>query len=66
MTDTSYRIVPGDDGSFVVEIVRIGALPQTAAGFATEAAARGWIARDERFRYVNDPFTAPRAPRRGY
>jgi hypothetical protein len=65
MTDTSYRIVQREDDSFAVEIVRIGALPQTAAGFATEAAAMGWIARDERFRYVTDPFAAPPGRRRG-
>jgi hypothetical protein len=65
MTDTSYRIVQREDDSFAVEIVRIGALPQTAAGFATEAAAMGWIARDERFRYVTDPFAAPAGRRRG-
>jgi hypothetical protein len=66
MTDTSYRIVHRDDDSFAVEIVRVGALPQTAAGFPTEAAARGWIARDERFRYVTDPFWAPAGRPRGY
>ncbi|WP_428542348.1 hypothetical protein [Rhodopila sp.] len=66
MTDTSYRIVHRDDDSFAVEIARVGALPQTAAGFATEAAARGWIARDQRFRYVTDPFAKPSERRHGY
>jgi hypothetical protein len=50
MADTSYRIVHREDDSFAVEIVRFGALPQVAAGFATEAAAQGWIAQDQRFR----------------
>jgi hypothetical protein len=66
MADTSYRIVHRDDDSFAVEIVRVGALPQTAAGFATEAAARGWIAQDERFRSAADPFGTPAGRRRGY
>ena len=64
MKDTSYRIVHRDDDSFAVEIVSVGALPQTAAGFATEAAAKGWIARDQRFRYVAEPFGAAARPRR--
>ena len=59
MADTSYRIIRREDGSFVVEIISIGALPQTAAGFATEAAAQGWIAQDERLRSAVDPFRTP-------
>jgi hypothetical protein len=67
MADTSYRIVQRDDGSFAVEIVRFGALPQTAAGFATEAAAKGWIAQDERLRSAADPFGTPAGrQRRGF
>ena len=37
MADTTYRIVHREDDSFAVEIKRVGALPQTAAGFATDA-----------------------------
>lgn len=67
MADTSYRIVHREDDSFAVEIVRVGALPQTAAGFETEAAAKGWIARDERLRASADPFGSPAGRRwRGY
>jgi hypothetical protein len=67
MADTSYRIVHREDDSFAVEIVRVGALPQTAAGFATEAAAKGWIAQDERLRSAGDPFGTPAGRRpRGY
>jgi hypothetical protein len=67
MVDTSYRIVHREDDSFAVEIVRVGALPQTAAGFATEAAAKGWIAQDERLRLAADPFGTPAGRRwRGY
>jgi hypothetical protein len=67
MADTSYRIVRRDDDSFAVEIVRVGALPQTAAGFATEAAAQGWIAQDQRLRASADPFGTPAGRRwRGY
>jgi len=66
MADTSYRIVHRADDSFAVEIVRVGALPQAAAGFATEAAAKGWIAQDERLRSAADPFGTPAGRRRGY
>jgi hypothetical protein len=59
MADTSYRIVRREDDSFAVEIVSVGALPQTAAGFATEAAAQGWIAQDQRLRADTDPFGTP-------
>ncbi|WP_158926823.1 hypothetical protein [Acidisphaera sp. S103] len=59
MADTTYRIVRREDDSFAVEIKRFGALPQTAAGFATEAAAKGWIAQDERLR--SDSFGPPAA-----
>jgi hypothetical protein len=48
MADSTYRIVQREDDSFAVEIVRVGALPQKAAGFATEAAAEAWIGRDQR------------------
>jgi hypothetical protein len=64
MADTSYRIVHRDDDSFEVEILRVGALPQTAAGFATEAAAKGWIAQDERLRSAADPFDSAAGRRR--
>jgi hypothetical protein len=66
MADTSYQIVHRDDDSFAVEIIRVGALPQTAAGFATEAAAQGWIAQDQRLRAAADPFGTPAARRRRY
>jgi hypothetical protein len=67
VADTSYRIVQREDDSFAVEIIRVGALPQTAAGFATEAAAKGWIAQDERLRSAADPFGTPAGRRwRGY
>jgi hypothetical protein len=59
MADTTYRIVHREDDSFAVEIKRVGALPETAAGFATEAAAKGWIAQDERLRSSADPFSTP-------
>ena len=57
MADTSYQIVHREDDSFAVEIVRIGALPQMAAGFATEAAAKGWIAQDQRLRTTVGPIS---------
>ncbi|HEY1413497.1 MAG TPA: hypothetical protein VGF36_15230 [Rhodopila sp.] len=58
MADTTYRIVHREEDGFVVEIKSIGALPQIATGFATEAAAKGWIAQDERLRSA-DPFATP-------
>jgi hypothetical protein len=64
MPDTIYRIIRREDDTFAVEIVRVGALPQTAAGFATEALAKGWIAQDERFRSASDPFSTPAGRRR--
>jgi hypothetical protein len=48
MVETTYRIAQTEDGGFVVEVIRFGALSQTAAGFATEAAVHAWIAQDKR------------------
>ena len=59
MADTSYRIIHHEVDGFTVKIIRLGALPQTAIGFATEAAARGWIAQDERLRADAGPFERP-------
>jgi hypothetical protein len=56
MADANYRVVQREDDSFAVEITRSGVLPQTAAGFATEAAAIDWIAQDKRLREAADPF----------
>ena len=64
MADTFYRIFQTPDGGFAVEIISVGALPQTAAGFATEAAAKSWIARDKRFRSATGPFWVRAALRR--
>jgi hypothetical protein len=56
MADTTYRIVHCKDNTIQVEIVRMGVLPQTAAGFETEAAASSWIAQDQRLWNAADPF----------
>jgi hypothetical protein len=56
MADTTYRIVHREADGFVVEIARPGMLPQTAAGFATEAEASDWIAQDKRLWEAADPF----------
>jgi hypothetical protein len=48
MRDTTYRVLRGKDDSFVVEIVRPGALPRTVSGFASEAETANWIAQDKR------------------
>jgi hypothetical protein len=67
MADTDYRIVHCEDDSFAVEISMSGALPQTAAGFATEDDAKGWIAQDRRLRVAADPFGTPAGRRwRGF
>lgn len=55
MTDATYRIIQRADDSFAVEVARTGALPQTAAGFATEAEAMGWVAQDKRLWEAADP-----------
>jgi hypothetical protein len=59
MADANYRVVHRDDDSFTVEITRSGVLPQTAAGFATEAEATDWIAQDKRLWEAADPFRTP-------
>ena len=59
MIDTTYRIMQHDDGSFAVEIIRFGALPEMAAGFTTEAAVNGWIAQDKRLWDSVGPFQSP-------
>ena len=64
MSEASYRVVHRADDSFAVELVRRGALPQTAAGFATEAEAIKWIAQDKRLANATDPFHTPASRRR--
>jgi hypothetical protein len=59
MADTVYRIVPGENDGFAVEITRSGVLPQTAVGFATEAEANDWIAQDKKLWLAADPFRTP-------
>jgi hypothetical protein len=56
MQATTYRIVPHPDGSFAIEVHRVGALPELAAGFPTEADAQSWIARDQRLSNASEPF----------
>jgi hypothetical protein len=64
MADAKYRLIPRDDTSFAVEVTRTGALPQMAAGFATEAEANAWIAQDKRLWEAADPFRTPAYRRR--
>jgi hypothetical protein len=64
MTDAKYRVIQRDDDSFAVEVIRTGALPQTAAGFATEAEANAWVAQDKRLWGAADPFRTPAYRRR--
>lgn len=55
----NYRVIEQDDDSFAVEVTRTGALPQTAARFATKADADAWIAQDKRLWEAADPFRGP-------
>jgi hypothetical protein len=55
MADTNYRTVRRGDDTFEVEILRSGALRETAAGFASEAEAIEWIAQDKRLSNEADP-----------
>lgn len=64
MLDANYRVIHQPDDSFAVEVTRTGALPQMAAGFATEAEADAWIAQDKRLWEAADPFRTPAYQRR--
>jgi hypothetical protein len=64
MLDANYRVIHQPDDSFAVEVTRTGALPQMAAGFATEAEADAWIAQDKRLWEAADPFRTPAYRRR--
>ena len=64
VTDATYRVIRQKDDSVAVEITRLGALPQMAAGFATEAEAADWIAQDKRLAKTADSFQVPAARRR--
>jgi hypothetical protein len=64
MADANYCVIQRDDDSFAVQVTRIGALPQLAAGFATEAEADAWIAQDKRLWEAADPFRTPAGRRR--
>jgi len=66
MADVNYRVTRRDDESFSVEVTRVGALPQMAAGFATEAEAEAWIAQDKRFWEAADPFGVSKRRHRGF
>lgn len=64
VTDATYRVIRREDDSVAVEITRPGALPQMAAGFATEAEAADWIAQDKRLANSADSFQLPAGRRR--
>jgi hypothetical protein len=64
MADATYRLIRREDDSFAVEVTRTGALPQLAAGFATEAEAAAWIVQDKRLWQAADPFRTPAYRRR--
>ena len=63
MIERTYRVVRGHPG-FEVEIRRLGALVQIAAGFpseSAESAANAWIKEDRRIEEIDDRH-APVAP----
>ena len=64
MAGANYRVIQRDDDSFTVEVTRTGALPQIAAGFATEVEADAWIAQDKRLWEAADLFRGPAHRRR--
>lgn len=67
MTETIYRVIAQANDSYGVEVSRPGVLPQTAAGFASEAEANAWIAQDKRLRDAADPWRPPAGRKwRGY
>ena len=59
MSDRTFRVVHRVDDSFAVEEVDLRLPPRTAATFATEAEAIGWIEQDRRLRDAADPFRTP-------
>lgn len=59
MTGGDYSVIHCEDGSFAVEVVRPGLLPQMAVGFATEAEAGAWITQDKKLWQAADPFRTP-------
>jgi hypothetical protein len=59
MTNATYRVFRQEDDSVAVQITRLGALPQMAAGFATEAEAADWIAQDKRLGNTADSLQTP-------
>ena len=67
VTETTYRIVSQAKDGYRVEVAGPGLLPQTAAGFRTEAEANAWIAQDKRLRDAADPWRPPAGRKwRGY
>jgi hypothetical protein len=57
--DATYRVVRENDDSFVVEVVRLGTLPQMVGGIASEAEAGNWIVQDKRLWDAADPLRRP-------
>jgi len=43
--DAAYRLIPGDDGSFAVEVAIPGSAPTKVSGFDSQAKAEAWIER---------------------
>ena len=40
---TGYAVVPRDDGSYAVQVIKPGDVPQMVGGFENEAEAESWI-----------------------
>jgi len=44
-TDATYRLIPGGDDSFAVEVAIPGSAPTRVSGFDSQAKAEAWIER---------------------
>lgn len=63
MVDTSYRVVPGAEGSFDVEMAKPNGQAKTATGFGSEHEADAWIVQAKRMKRDAAPW-APLVPRK--
>jgi hypothetical protein len=64
MVDTTYRVLPGVDGSFDVQMAKPSGQTKTATGFGSEHEANAWIVQAKRMKRDAAPWTpiVPRKP----
>ena len=63
MVDTTYRVVPGAEGEFDVQMARPNGQVKTATGFGSEHEATAWIVQAKRMKRDAAPWT-PLVPRK--